>query len=126
MSVGLAIEMDNDGDLVLQTNEGGGIDLALIEGILEVQQAIEIRLRTIRGEDPFFPLVGLPIREIIGLFNPSFIEAVVRQTILQDRRVDRVGTITIDLKRETRTATVRAEITLKTGDEIDVSVDLVG
>lgn len=123
-SVGLSLEVDDDGDLVLTTDEFGNIDLKTIEGTEEVRQAIRLRLGQVILEDLFHPLDGLDVQNLIGPVTPDFVIGQVAREIAKDPRVEEVIRIEADLNRETRVLSLSANVLLKDETEIDVATDL--
>lgn len=120
---GKAITLDATGDIVIEDITDGGTTPSVVEQAREVEQALRIRLSTRLGEDPISPTVGLPISEMIGIFNPDFIAAAIRRCVMQEPRVDSIGPISVTLPDENR-ATRRAEVSfsvkLKGGEEINL------
>lgn len=101
-ATGIAFALDDDGDIRLVNVPGGGVDIALVEGQGEVEQAIRIRLQTRISEDPISPEVGLPVDQLVGLYTPEYISAIITQALLRDPRVKGIATMDIKLPDENR------------------------
>lgn len=123
-TTGIALALDAAGDIMLTTNENGGIDFKLVDGRLEVEQAIRICLQTRLGEDTLSPQVGLPFHEMVGIFNPTFIAAIITQALVTDPRIQSVESVEVvlpDEGRATRIAEVSFTVKLLGGDALSVT-----
>lgn len=121
-----AIKLGPDGDLLLKTNPGGGIDFDIVENEAEAEQAIRIHLLTRQGEELFDPAMGLPVPEIVGLLDESFIEGSIRAALQRDPRVDAVGDMEMELDPKTRVVTVSFSVRLKDGGQVAIQSKIGG
>lgn len=115
---GIAVKLDVDGDIVLETDSYGNIDFQLVEGSDEVAQALTIRLRTFLGEDRVEPTMGIPWDRVIAVFTPELVSSLVTNSILKDPRVKTVGEITSTNDPVDRVLTMEVPVTLKDGSTI--------
>lgn len=113
---------------MLKQVPGGGIDFDLVDGREEVEQAIRLRLQTRLGEDILSPQVGVPFHDLVGIFNPTLISALITQSLVRDPRIENISGMTITLPEEnraTRIAEVSFTVKLKGGDALTIS-DIFG
>lgn len=120
MPMNHSLELGPTGDIVMDVEDD--IKMArMVTGIKELEQALSIRIRTVQGEMELHPDAGLPTHQIIGLYNADFISAVVRATVEQEPRIQRITRIDVALHRETRTSEVTMQAT--SVDGFDVSLE---
>jgi hypothetical protein len=83
-------------DLVMDI-AGGGKDVAYVEGIENLKQAMRTRLETILGENVLYPSLGLP--RIVGTGAPvvdaEIIRVLVSQAISADNRIANIGNVIV-------------------------------
>jgi hypothetical protein len=109
------------GESVLDVSLGPEVPtgFAIVEDVEAVAQAIRLRLQTRRGEDPFAPEVGLPVRQMVGKLDQDFIAGQVRRVVLADLRVSDVQNVETvfgnDTDRANRVVTVSFDVLLKDG-----------
>lgn len=102
-TLGKAISLNQVGDLKLTQNDAGNTDVDIIEDTKEVAQALVIRFRTRRGEDPISPRTGLPIPEIMGVFDNSLLNTILRTELQKDGRIKAIRRVATGLQdREDR------------------------
>ena len=95
-----------DGDLVF-TPDG---DLQTVRGAANLEQAIRLRMLTVKGESSGFPLYGLPL--LVGTSGSSgtraYVAAHVRDQLLRDPRVQSISALAVEDYGDTYT--VEAEV----------------
>ncbi|QHS17935.1 DUF2634 domain-containing protein [haloarchaeon 3A1-DGR] len=109
----LALEADGS----FRTENG---ELVWIDGVAAVEQELKTTIATVRGEDPFDEDHGLDVFSASGAPAPV-IEREIRDTLLQDDRVDRVDDVDVDDIDENRRTSVEVTVTLVDGDGLTVS-----
>lgn len=92
-TLGKAFALDQVGDLQLTNNDAGNTDIKMVEGPREVAQALVIRLRTRRQEDPLNPNTGLPIPEMMGIFEPGLLNTILQSELSKDGRIKSIPNI---------------------------------
>lgn len=124
MSVGLSFKVDRDGDLSLSTDSDGNVTVDLIEGVFETQQALQLRLKQIRGGDVLHPSHGLPITQLIGPISPEYVLSVLLRELSKDGRVlDASGGLG-GFSRASRILNIDISVVLKDGSVVNISEDL--
>lgn len=109
-TLGRAFKLDQNGDLKLTENDAGFTEFDIVEGPNEVAQALVIRLRTRRGEDPLNPDTGLPIPQIMGIFDPPLLNTILRTEVSKDGRVASINNVEsgFETRENRRTRSVQA------------------
>lgn len=108
--------LTSDGDL--RTNNRG---LVAQRGVAGVEQELRTTLATIQGEDPFDENHGLRMSVVAGS-DEAIIEREVRNTLLEDDRVDSVDSVGIGDRDEERQTPVTVDLTLVDGTGLEFSV----
>lgn len=113
--------------------ELGDKDIETVDGLENLVQALRLRLLVDRGElsDLGHPNYGSRVRDLIGeplnSANLELLRRYVRQTLLQDPRVDEVLQIKVKPKNATGDEIdVDFKVTAVTGGEVQVQVSLHG
>lgn len=113
--------------------ELGEQDVETIDGLANLVQALRLRLLIDQGELTGLghPRYGSRIRDLIGeplnRANLELLRRYVRQTLLQDPRVEEVTQVKVKPKDETgEVIDVRFKVIAITGGEVQVQVDLHG
>lgn len=123
--LGRSVKWTDDNDISFQETDDGAITFDMIEGPREVGQAVEIALSTTKGEDPFNRGFGVDRPSIARAHRFSTIRNLVRETILQVgrvERVERVATAQVPQDKIKRVIGVGAKIKLIDGSEVESSM----
>lgn len=107
-------------------------DLEIVSGLGNLVQALRLRLLIDKGELAGLghPRYGSRIREIIGEphthANLELLRRYVRQTLLQDPRVEDVTHVVITPDTDGEGVVAKFKVIAVTGGEVEVKVDLYG
>jgi hypothetical protein len=107
-----AFKQTDDGDLALESNR-----LSLVDGRLQVRQALLARLRVFRGEWFLDQEAGTPwFQEILGKnLNPGGAESAIKGVIRETPGVLRLIEFSFTVDRRTRVATVDFSVETEEG-----------
>lgn len=84
------LELDDQGNIVVEEDEFGNQSPRVISGIASMVQDIRMRLTTPLGQLPMHPEVGFPIKQALGIMNAPYIEAETKRSVLLSPDVEEV------------------------------------
>lgn len=117
-----AFKIDLDGSIVVDSDQYGNQRFRIIEGSEYVAQSTRFVLQTERGEDPWHRDNGLPIEEVVGLFNSLFTKGVVTRTLLSNPDIQSVESVNVSQRNDSgRSRAVDVEITVTGENDIVTS-----
>lgn len=118
---GVDLELDSDGDLVVDT------DLHFTTGLAAVAQGIRLRIQTFKGEWFLDLDHGVPyFQDLLGQkFNEAKARAAFRDAILSAPEIDSLDSLTVTFNGQTRVMAVSWRVTTSFGQVAD-SIDLGG
>lgn len=120
----IALQVDDNGQVVFATDDNGVLDAVPIYDDAEVIQAIRLLLRTRLGEDLLHPTMGLPLDVMLAVGDPNYIAGAVARAILVDDRIASVKNVVVDIDHHLRKATVSLIVVLKNGNTVEVEETL--
>lgn len=118
MKYNRTLALEEDGSYRVENGE-----LVWIDGAAAVEQELKTTLKTVRGEDPFDESHGLRVFEAAGA-APAILEREIRDTLLQDDRVDTVDEVDITEPDSNRRVGVAITVTLVDGTGLDFDAEV--
>lgn len=118
-------KLDENGDLVISTNSTGGKNIALVEGVEEILQAVKLQLGQWLGEDAFHPDIGLPVPSMVGARSVDFVQGVITDALRKDPRVKAINGLVIKEDEENE-GVMRIEVQITTTEGTGTLATTIG
>lgn len=120
MGFGRGLLWDDQGDLVYDTTTK---EHKQVTGNDVLAQDARMLLKTIQGDDPIYPTLGIPMLEIFaGAFDQRLIEARFREQLLKDPRIASVDRVVVGLPDADRKVMVDIGATAVDGSSFSTSL----
>lgn len=117
--------LDEDGNITMETDANGFLQVATLSGIEYVIQSCRIRLQTVLGESVYHPEMGLPMAAIERVYDETFTRGSVMRCLSLDPDVREVPEVRLEMEGDVRTMKVAADVLARSDQEGTVEVPIL-
>lgn len=123
MSYGMSFAIDSYNDLCFDPNKN---TIILSKGVDNCKQALIILLKTLKGENKFYPEFGVDIPQLLERnISEDNIKHAIRDAIIRDPRVKTIDKIEINRDNSARSLSIYIHVTTFDGAVLEFKQDAV-